>query len=866
VPLGKLPTGVRPQHYSLELEIVPERERFSGTVEIRLQVDSATDTLWMHGRDLSVHDASVQDQSGEPLSARWHVADDSGVVALRMPRKVGPGDVHVRISYDAPFSTTLRGLYRVEAGDDAYAFTQFEPIAARRAFPGFDEPRFRAPFDVTVTARQEHRVIASTPAIQEEILEGGLKRVRFAVTPPLPTYLLAWAVGPLDIVEAPPIPPSGPRTREIPFRGAAVRGRGGELAYALERTPPLLEALEEYFDSEYPFAKLDVIAIPDFGAGAMENVGAITFRDSLLLIDEDGAPEWQRRAFASIMAHELAHQWFGNLVTLAWWDDIWLNEAFATWMAARTIEAVHPEHQAGLRHLERVLRAMDADSLVSARSIRQPIESNHDIRNAFDAITYSKGGGVLSMFERWLGRERFRRGIRNYMDEHRMGVATASDLLSALSRATGRDVETPFRTFLEQPGVPFVETAMECEEAGASLALRQSRYLPVGSSGSRNAVWQVPVCARFGADGGPGETCTLLVEAERNLALDAPTCPDWVLPNADGAGYYRWALAAPDAARLHPQKLSPRERLSFADGLEASFRSGALPASQVYTQLNLLAGDRARPVAVAPMPLVRLAREHLVGVTLQPRVEAFAASLYVPTHRKLGWDAAPREDGETRLLRESVIAFLTDVAREPDARREAAERGRRYAGIGTDGILDPSAVDPELVGTALMVTVQDGGTPAFDGLLAHLEATRDAVLRSNLLYALGSTRRPALAARARELALDDRLRINETVLPLRAQMDQSAMRNDTWTWVEANFDALVARVGKDRAGGLARLASSFCDRASADRVQTFLSPRVDELGGGPRKLANVLERIRLCAALVDAQGESTRAFFAATPE
>jgi alanyl aminopeptidase len=865
VPRGRLPSGARPQHYSLELEIIPERERFAGTADIRLEIERATETLWLHGRDLTVDAVRVQDQNGEPLRARWQVADESGVVALRLPRAVGPGVVSVRITYGAPFSATLRGLYRTEAAGEAYAFTQFEPIAARRAFPGFDEPRFRAPFDVTLTVRQEHQVIASTPAVQEEILDGGLKRVRFATTPPLPTYLLAWAVGPLEIVEAPPIPASGPRARSLAFRGAAVRGRGAELAYALERTPPLLEALESYFGSEYPFAKLDVIAVPDFGAGAMENVGAITFRESLLLIDEDGAPEWQRRAFASVMAHELAHQWFGNLVTLAWWDDIWLNEAFATWMAARAVQAVHPEHQPGLRHLARVLGAMDADSLVSARQIRQPIQSNHDIRNAFDAITYSKGGGVLSMFERWIGHEGFRQGIRDYLDEHRFGVATSSDLLSALSRAAGRDVETPFRTFLDQPGVPYVEAALRCGKGRASLDLRQARYLPVGSSGSRDAVWQVPVCARYAAARGSGEACTLLSDVEGTLALVGVTCPDWALPNADGAGYYRWSLAPPDAAHLRRDgmpRLSARERLSFAIGLDAAFRAGALPASDVFAALASLADDPARPVAEAPMSLLRLAREHLVDATERPQVEAFAASLYLPTYRRLGWVPERDEDGEARLLRGSVIGFLADVAVDTDARHEAAARGRRYAGIGAGGILDPDAVDPELVATALRVAVQDGGAPVFDALLAHLDTSDDAVLRRNVLEALGSTRDPALAARARNLALDESVRINETRLPLDAQMLEPRMRVAAWDWIEANFDALVGRVGPDRAGRLVELAAYFCDAASARRVKAFLSPQIDELGGGPRSLSKTLERIRLCAALVEAQGASTRAFFA----
>ncbi len=872
VPRGRLPQNVRPEHYSLDLSIVPDRDRFSGTAVIRVAVDEPLETLWIHGRDLQIDRVTVQDTQGDPVSARWRVMDPTGVVALLLPRPVGPGAATLRIDYSAEFGRTLRGLYHVEANGKSYAFTQFEPIAARQAFPGFDEPSFKTPFEVSLTVRQDHTAIANTPLVEEELLANGLKRVRFAPTPPLPTYLLAWAVGPLDLVDAPDMPAHGPRKRALPFRGVAVEGRGGELAYALEHTPPLLEALESYFGSEYPFQKLDVMALPDFGAGAMENAGAITFRDSLLLLEDATAPEWQRRAFTYVMAHELAHQWFGDLVTLAWWNDLWLNEAFATWMGTRAVEMVAPEQRADLAQLEHVLGAMNADSLISARRIRQPIESAHDIRNAFDAITYSKGAGVLAMFERWIGTDRFRSGVRQYLQKHALGVAVSGDLLAALSDAAGRDVTTPFHTFLDQPGVPFVEAETHCQGGSAHLTLRQSRFLPVGSQGSRDSVWQIPVCARYGLGDQLHEACTLLVGVEGTLPLDAPSCPDccpdccpdWVIPNAEGAGYYRWSLAPRDAERLRSRglpHLSTRERLSFADGLEAALRSNALPAGDVFAALAPLANDPARAVAEAPMSMVRKARDHLVEARVRPAVEAFVRGLYTPTYQRLGWEPRPVEDGETRLLRGSVIEFLAFVGRDPEIRQEAAARGRRFAGIGGGGVLDPKAVDTNLAGTALAVAVQDGGPEVFDALLAHLEATDDAVLRQRLLSALGTTLDPELAMRARNLALGPGLRVNETLVTLRAQMEDPATRGDTWRWVELNFDELVERIGSTRAGGLPQLASSFCSAERAQALEEFFAPRIDTLGGGPRNLAGALERIRLCAALVEAQGPRAAGFF-----
>ncbi len=860
-PPGPLPEGAAPLRYRLELEIVPERESFTGEVAIELELARPLRVLWLHAQELRPRAVELALPDGQRMAGRLEARGDSGVAALLLPRPAGPGRATLHIAWEAPLSRQLRGLYRVDVGEDAYAFSQFEPVAARLAFPGFDEPRFKTPFEIALRVRSEHAAISNAPALAEEDLGHGKRRVRFAPTPPLPTYLVAFAVGPLDLVEAPPLPPRGRRERALPLRGVAPRGRGGELAHALTHAPPLLEALEDWFGIPFPFAKLALLAVPDFAAGAMENAGAITFRDGLLLLDPERAPEEQIRSLRYVMAHELAHMWFGDLVTPRWWDDLWLNEAFATWLGRRAVEGVAPEQRSELAQRAEVQRAMDVDSLVAARRIRQPIASPHDIHNAFDPITYGKGSAVLGMFERWLGREAFRRGIQGYLERFAGGSATAADLLEALSRAAGRDVAAPFHSFLEQPGVPLVEAELRCLGGEARLALRQSRSLPQGSQGSRAALWQVPVCARLGGPGGDRELCHLLTAAEESIAAGSP-CPAWLLPNADAAGYYRFApVGAPGGwlAALGFGALEPRERLAAWDSLRAAFRSGALPLAELLAALPAVAADPERLVATAPRGILAFLREELADAASRPGVEALARGLYGSRGPGLGWDARPGEGGEARLLRADVLEILARTGQDPAVRREAAQRGAALARRLEAGDFGDPSLAPELRPLALELAVQEGDPALFDALAARLGTSRDAIERRAILRALGAALDPERAARARALALDPRLRVNEVLLPLASQMSRPSLRAGAWSWIEARFDALVARLGPEGAAGLPALAGELCDEASAADVERFLRPRVAALAGGPRDLEAALETIRLCAALVRARGGELRA-------
>ncbi|MBC7172964.1 MAG: M1 family peptidase, partial [Polyangiaceae bacterium] len=451
----RLESGVRPTAYRVELTIDPATERFRGRTSIAIASDAPRRAIFLHAKGLRVTTAAVRLPDGSARPARFAEVRGDGLAVLHTRDELPRGELELLIEYDAPFGSSLQGLYKVRDGGGSYAFTQFEATSARAAFPSFDEPSFKAPFEITLLVPTGLAAVSNAPEAARTT-EGSFDRVTFERTPPISTYLVALAVGPLDIVEGGELPPNAVRPTPLRLRGIAARGRGRQLGPALEKVEPILRALEQYFGVPYPYAKLDLIAVPDFAAGAMENVGLVAFRETLLLLDTH-APSWQQRSVDYVMAHELAHMWFGNLVTMEFWDDLWLNEAFATSMSYRAIAETHPEYRPALAELAAIESAMDIDAHVSARRIRQPIESEHDVRNAFDAITYRKGAGVLRMFERYIGPVAFREGIRAYLEEHREGNATSTDLVRALERASGMELGAAFASFLDRPGLPLVE-------------------------------------------------------------------------------------------------------------------------------------------------------------------------------------------------------------------------------------------------------------------------------------------------------------------------------------------------------------------------------------------------------------------------
>lgn len=889
----RLPEGVTPTRYALSLEVDPSQESFSGHTEIDVTLAEASPRLWIHGRELSVSRVALTDAQGE-VAGTWREVDTGeGMARIVFPRAVGPGAVHLVIEYQHAFDATLEGLYHVAVGEDHYAFTQFEALSARRAFPCFDEPRFKVPFDLTLTVPSALRAVANSREL-ETTTEAGRTRVRFATTEALPTYLVAFAVGPFDVVEA-TIPPNDVRTTPLSLRGIAARGRGPEMAFAMEHTPRIVAALERWFAIPYPFDKLDIVAVPDFAAGAMENAGLVTFRDQLLLLSSD-PPVAQQRGFAFVMAHELAHQWFGNLVTMQWWDDLWLNEAFATWMETAIVEATFPQFHAGTLELTTQLEAFDADSLVSARVIRQPITSSDDISNAFDGITYSKGASVLAMISNFMGPEQFQAGIRSYLRAHARGNATTADLVAALT-AEGRNPNAApiLESFTTQAGIPLVSFgAIECgEDAGhpfARVAVSQSRYRPLGSSADASATWTVPVCVTHADRGGViQESCTLLTGHEGTLEM--PTCPAWIWPNPEGHSYYRFALSEASMTALAPQlraalgpsrgprrgwqdgerggAASTRDLIALADSVRASAAAGAIDFGDALTLLSPMATSEERFVALAPVDLYTFAHDDLLTDETRPSLERHAQRLYAAQLRRLGW--GPRavrgrpavEEPETRSLRASLLSFLAQVARDPAVRREARARGLAFLGEGPSGDhqLHVDAVPTDLVEISLIVAAEEGDAALFDRMLAELGRTTDGVLRQRLLAGLSNVDDAALRDRALGLVLDPQLRMNERFRPLMAQFADAHGREHALAWLEAHYDEVRALFGAEYAGYLPYALASFCDRGHAEAGRAFFAPRMADTNGGPRNLDAAVETVTLCAARAEAQRESATRFF-----
>jgi alanyl aminopeptidase len=861
-PTTRLPADTHPLRYQITLELLPERPVYKGQVAIEVALDRPRETLWLHQQNLRPSKVQVVRPNAEPLVGTLETRSPTGLTALKLAQPVGPGVVRVEIAFEADVGKRLSGLYRAEAGGEPYLYTQFEAISAREAFPCFDEPRFKTPFEITLRVRPEHVAISNTRELSSELAKDGLREVRFAPTQKLPTYLIAFAVGPFDVVEAPAIPASQVRPQPLPLRGIAVKGRGKDLAHALSETRPLIERLESYFGIAYPYDKLDLIAVPDFSAGAMENAGAITFRDTILLVAPD-ATENQRRLLAYVNAHELAHQWFGNLVTMPWWDDIWLNEAFATWMGNRVVNEVFPSYGALLGALAAAQHAMDVDSRAAARQIRQPVESDAEIAGAFDAITYSKGGAVLSMFERYLGPDVFRAALRLYMERHRFGSATATDLIQALADASGNtEVKSAFSSFLGQPGVPLVSARVNCDSTPKTLVLTQRRSLPLGSQASAEQLWQIPVCVRLGQATGsePAEQCVMVKERELTVPLASVTCPTWVMPNAGAVGYYRWFLQEGELKALlaAASSLTSAERVSFASNLLAAMRAGALPVEQALPALSQLAALPERQVLEAVLGAYGVVDRDLLDDATRPAYQAQVAALVQPTFQKLGLLASDGgADVEQGLKRAVVVQALALTARDKAVIAQLAKFGRAELGQGP---APAGVLAADLRDEALTVALRDD-PKLLEPAIARLLASEDAQERSRLLSAITSLDHPASSERVLNLALEPRLRTNERLAPLFGQAAQPPNRKQALAWLDRNYDALQATLNINARSAVFNVLAQLCDKADIEAAKKTFGPRAEQVQGASREFALALESATLCQAFRERAGTPARAYF-----
>ena len=867
-PTGKLPDDVRPLSYALDLKIDPRAERFSGEVRINVRLTRRAEHLWLHASEIDVSKIAVKEASGAMHKATLTQRDPSGVAEVSFEAALAPQDIQLIIDYSAAFNAKLQGLYKVKVGEDAYAATQMEPTSARYAFPSFDEPRFKTPFDITLQVPKELVAIANTQQTAERVsIDGKWKTLTFATTKPLPTYLVAYAVGPWDVVDGPVIPPNSVRKNPVHLRAIGPRGTGSEYGWILAQTPAIVKYFEEYTHQAYPFDKLDLLGAPDFSAGAMENAGLIIYRDALLRIDAASAARTYRNAF-DVNAHEIAHQWFGDLVTVPWWDDIWLNESFATWAQGKATVDLKPENGGDLARLEDSLDVMRADSLLSARRIRQPIVSNDDIDTAFDGITYQKGAAVLRMFELWLGETTYRAAMREYLAQHAFGSGDSNDLIATIAKVSGKgdSVTRAMRSFLDQPGLPLVRTALHCANNKAVLSLSQSRFLPYGVVSKETPQWQLPVCVRFDRKGTSAKQCFLLDQQQRDFEVSGG-CADSYLPNADAAGYYRFTMQEADAAALreHLPTLIPTEQLVFADSVTSAFTQGTSSVGALLDTMPSFATSDVPQVATALFGEFEWIRQHLATDATRPTLDAFASQLYSKKLSALGLAARSGDTDAIKQMRARVTRFMALVANDKGLRQTLNAKGRSALGLDKGGKVDLSQLDPDLRATALRVTVQESGAPAFNAILTELEINRQTAERYELLAALGATHDAALGERARAYGLTAAVAVGEIPFLYFSLANEPENRVANWQWLKSHYAAYIGRLSDQAQSQSIVLASvGRCSRAESEELRAWFTPRLKSIIGGERTMAQSVEAIDQCAALREHSGEQSLTRWAAS--
>jgi aminopeptidase N len=840
---GRLPDGARPRRYALSLRVDPAAERFTGEVAIDLVLARPMSAVVLHGSDLEITRAEFVTRERR-VRAETSYRRAAGAVAqteelvVVSTAALPPGDVQLRIAYGAPLRENLRGLYRVREGADTFAFTQLEPSDARRVFPCFDDPVFKVPFDVDVTVPPGNEVIANTRGLGRTPSADG-RDVTFAFerSEPMPTYLVALAIGPLEVREGPRDP--------VPLRLVAARGKTKLGTLALRAATEQLRILSDYFGKPYPYAKLDLVAVPNFGAGAMENAGLITFREELLLVDEHASIQ-DRRNLALVMAHELAHQWFGNLVTMRWWDDLWLNEGFASWLEAVVTDRWQPAMQAELETLSDTGRVMQIDALAAARAVRQPVRNTYQAEEAFDAITYAKGAAVIGMLQSWLGEEVFRAGVRRYLAQNAWGNATAADLFRALSEAAGRDVAAVATSFFDRPGVPLVRADVICERGAAPfVALRQERYGAGKGPGQDDALWNIPVCVEHPRGTARAKVCATLGDRTMRLPLEGERCPPFVLPNAGHRGYYRYALSPAQLAALARAVpgLDARTKIGFLSNLWALLRAGeAQPAELVQALVSL---RRERDRAVVEEVIATLAAvADVLDPAARPKLESFVGAQLLPLAQRLGWEARATDSDEERLLRRGVLGALAVLT--PDDAWMGREGVRRAEAFFSRA----PGTDPDAAAIAVRLAARRGDPAAsFERLRSALADDRSPTDRVTVLRALGSLRDEASLARAFALLRDGNVRSGDVRHLVRAAVDWPDSRAALLAWLERELPAMADKLPEHVAGRMVEVVDRTCDASARAAAERIFRPLVPKVPGLERALREALEKVDRCIAL-----------------
>jgi aminopeptidase N len=842
----RLPATVLPDHYDITVEPHLAAARFDGREQIRVRLQQPSSSIVLNAAEIEFHAVTIT-ASGRTQTATVTLDAGREQATITVPEQIPAGEAVIDVTYRGILNEQLRGLYLSKANNRRYAVTQLEATDARRMFPSFDEPAFKATFAITAvidegdTAISNGAVASDTPGPKPK-----KHTVTFNTTPRMSTYLVALAVG--DFVCA------GGVADGTPVRICSTPDKKALTGFALEATQKVLEYFNRYYSIRYPFEKLDVVAVPDFAAGAMENTAAIFYREEYLLADPKSASVGTRKTITSILGHEIAHQWFGDLVTMAWWDDLWLNEGFATWAAGKPMQAWKPEWNSDLDDIQANQKAMSLDSLRSTRAIRSKAGTPAEISELFDAIAYEKGAAVLRMIEAWLGPEAFRTGINAYIERFKYSNARAEDFWETLTKTSSQPVDRVMSSFVTQPGVPLVHVDVQCATSAVTANITQQRYVqdPAAPADS-STEWTIPVCLRTATG---KTTCEVIAQKAQGVTLD--TCPGWLVANAGARGYYRTSVSPEMVRKIAAgiADVTPAERIALLSDEWALVEAGRHDVGSYMDLASAFGSERAAAVMGNLAGTLRTIDEDLTTANSRAAYRAWVGALLKPGLKETGWpEGSPGEPDDRRELRAILASAVGRVARDPEVLRDA----RR---IVDRELATPGSTEPTLLNVVVGLAALQGDAVLYDRYLARAKAASDPEDKYRFLHALAGFSDPTLVRRTMDYIMGPEVRSQDAKLFIADLLRNPNINMMAWQMVKARWDEVQKKTGEFVGNTLIVSAlGAFCDARMLEDIRQFFATH--KVPDAERTLQQTLERIAACIRLSAAQAPRLEAWLTA---
>ncbi len=811
---GKLPKEVVPKHYALRIAPAATYDRFDGEAIIDIEIARSVPAIVVNAAELSFKSVRLRSSTGGETTLTPGFDPQRETVTLTPASSpIAPGSYRLGIDYSGKIGKHPQGLYQIaykqrEQGrlvEKLMLATQMEPVQARRLFPGWDEPVFRASFEIVAVIDAHLTAVSNMPQSKIVLRPGGKKEVSFARSVPMSTYLAALFVGEMDLQED--------SVDGIRLGIYTVKGKRERARYAMEATKQIVRYYNDYFGEPYPLVKLDQLAIPGGIPGAMENWGAIAYNEGRFLYNPGEDSLRQQQAAYGIIAHEIAHQWFGNLVTMAWWDNLWLNEGFASWMGGKATERFNPRWGIRLRDALWKETALSEDARRTTHPIQTPVENDTRAMDVFDSITYAKGAAVLRMLEGYLGEDVFRAGVQAYMRAHRFSNTTTADFWHHLSGASGQDIGKLVAGWTEQPGYPVVKVQQQCENGSAVVTLAQERFT-LNDPGASPLSWNVPVIL---ADGAGVRRTVLLERNPQKLRFERCGA---MLANAGDTGYYRCQYDDRNFRRLVPalQGLAAPDRLRLLSDTFALAQAGRVDATRYLALVESLGAETDRTIWDHVTGALRFLRELIDSPGDQAVFDRYIARLLEAPFARVGWDRRPGEAADAALLRRSLIEALGRAGHEAVV-REAQSRFAASAG---------KPIDPAIRPAVLNVIGRYAHPATFEVLLERMRSATDMTDKWEAQAALRQVREPRLLRRLMELMLTDELPPSDAVFNLTHIGDDSGRVELAWRFVLEHLPAILAKTSpRGRPHVLPDAASGFTDAARADELIALTRTHLD---------------------------------------